>query len=192
MLEWKAKKQTMRHYELQADIYDVQYIDEQKAKIKEILRFMKLEKSDCVLDLGCGTGFLFNHISEKVELLLGLDISQKCLKLAKKRIEYFPNVHLIRADADNMPFYDNIFDKVFVITVLQNMPEPKTTIKEIKSKSKSHSIFAVTGLKKKFTQKKFVSLLESAQLKIISLHTNQQLKGYIAVCTKNPKLGNVC
>ena len=87
MLEWKAKKKTMRHYELQADIYDVQYIDEQKAKIEEILKFMKLEKSDYVLDLGCGTGFLFNHISEKVELLLGLDISQKVLKLAKRRIK---------------------------------------------------------------------------------------------------------
>jgi ubiquinone/menaquinone biosynthesis C-methylase UbiE len=184
MQEWKTKKQTMRHYNLQAEIYNVQYMDEQKAKIAEILKFMKLEQRDCVLDLGCGTGFLFNNISEKVELLLGLDISQKALKLAKKRIKCLPNVFLIRADADNMPFLDNIFDKVFAITVLQNMPKPKTTIEEIKRKSKPNSMFAVTGLKKKFTQKNYISLLESAQLKIISLHTSQQLKGYIAICTK--------
>jgi ubiquinone/menaquinone biosynthesis C-methylase UbiE len=184
MQEWKAKKQTMRHYELQADIYDVQYMDEQKAKIEDILKFMKLEQRDRVLDLGCGTGFLFNYISEKVELLLGLDISQNALKLAKRRIKCLPNVHLVRADADNMPFPDSIFDKVFAITVLQNMPDPKTTIKEIKRKCKPHSIFVVTGLKKKFTQKNYVSLLESAQLQVISFHTNQQLKGYIALCTK--------
>lgn len=184
MQGWKTKKQTMLHYELQAEIYNVQYINEQKAKIEEILKLMKLEERDIVLDVGCGTGFLFNYISEKIELLLGLDISQKALKLAKRVTKFLPNVHLVRADADNMPFPDNIFDKVFAITVLQNMPEPKTTIKEIKSKSKSHSMFAVTGLKKKFTQKNYVSLLESAQLKIISLHTNQQLKGYIAICTK--------
>jgi ubiquinone/menaquinone biosynthesis C-methylase UbiE len=184
MREWKTKEQTMRHYELQAEIYNVQYMDEQKAKIEEILKFMKLEQRDCVLDLGCGTGFLFNHISEKVELLLGLDISQKALKMAKRRIKYLRNVHLVRADADNMPFPNNIFDKVFAITVLQNILEPKKTIEEIKRKSKPHSMFAVTGLKKKFTQKNFVSLLESAKLKIISLNTSQQLKGYIAICTK--------
>ena len=159
-------------------------MDEQKEKSEELLKFLKLEQRDWVLDLGCGTGFLFNYISEKVELLLGLDISEKALKLAKKSLKCLSNVFLVCADADNMPFPDNIFDKVFAITVLQNMPEPKRTVEEIKRKSKPNSMLAVTGLKKKFTQKKYVSLLESTQLKIISLHSNQKLKDYIAVCIK--------
>ena len=184
MQEWKTKKQIMRHYDLQAEIYNLQYMKEQTAKIECIQKFMKLEQTEYALDVGCGTGFLFNHISEKVELLIGLDISHKSLKLAKRRIKCLPNVFLVSADADNMPFSDNIFDKVFAITILQNMPEPKKTIEEIKRKSKPNSMLAITGLKKKFTQKNFVSLLEGAQLKIISLDTNQQLKGYIAGCTK--------
>ena len=40
-----------------------------------------------ILDLGCGTGFLFQHISQKVGFLVGLDISLNTLKEAKKRIK---------------------------------------------------------------------------------------------------------
>ena len=93
------------------------------------------------------------------------------------------NIVLIRADADNTPFLDHIFDKVFAITVLQNMPDPMKTITEMKRVGKPQAIFAVTGLKKKFTQESFVALLERAWLKVVTLNTNQRLKGHVAVCT---------
>jgi len=182
MREWKEKRLTMQHYDRQATIYNVQYLGEQNAKIEDSIKSMRLGSKELVLDLGCGTGFLFMHITEKVGCLVGLDMSQKALQEAKKRTKNMHNIVLVRADADNMPFPDHIFDKIFAITVLQNMPDPTKTITEMKRSSKSQAMFAVTGLKKKFRSENFVALLESAQLKVITLDTNQRPKGHIAIC----------
>jgi len=62
MWEWKEKLGTMRHYDRQAAIYDVQYVGEQNSKIEGILKKIELGSNEIVLDLGCGTGFLFQHI----------------------------------------------------------------------------------------------------------------------------------
>ena len=182
MQEWKEKRGTIRHYDQQATIYDVQYLGEQNSKIEDTLNSMKLESNELVLDLGCGTGFLFQHISKNVGFLVGIDISAKVLREAKKRTKNMPNIALVRADADNTPFPDHKFDKIFAITVLQNMPEPTKTIAEMKRTGKPEAVFAVTGLKKKYTTENFVDLLERAKLKVVTLNTSQRLKGYVAVC----------
>jgi len=183
MQEWKEKRGTIRHYDQQAAIYDVQYSGEQDAKIEDTLSSTELNPNEVVLDLGCGTGFLFQHIDKTIRLLVGLDISSKALREAKKRTKNLSNIVLIRADADYTPFPDHIFDKVFAITLLQNMPDPMKTIIEMKRIGKPQAIFAVTGLKKKFTTKSFVDLLERARLNVVTLNTNQQLKGYVVICT---------
>ena len=183
MREWKEKRGTMRHYDQQAIVYDAQYLREQNAKIEDALSSIELKPSVVVLDLGCGTGFLLQHINKRVGFLVGIDISSKALREAKKSTKNMPNIVLVRADADNTPFPDHIFDKVFAITVLQNMPDPMKTIIEMKRIGKPQATFAVTGLKKKFTTKSFVDLLERARLKVVTLNANQRLKGHVAVCT---------
>jgi ubiquinone/menaquinone biosynthesis C-methylase UbiE len=177
MQEWNKKRRTMRHYDQQAKIYDVQYLEEQTAKIKSALTSIELKSNELVLDMGCGTGFLFSHI-HKAKLLVGIDTSSKALQVAKR----WSNAHLIQTDADNTPFPDNIFDRVFAVTLLQNLPDPMKTILEIKRISKPGAVFVVTGLKKKFTQEGFVDLLERAGLKVSTLNTDEHLKGYVAVC----------
>jgi ubiquinone/menaquinone biosynthesis C-methylase UbiE len=184
MREWKEKRSNMGHYDRQATIYNVQYVGEQDTKIEDILDNLKLESTEFVLDVGCGTGFLFRHINKQAKFLVGLDLSQKALQEAKKCTKNMTNVALILADADNSPFPDRTFDKVFAITLLQNMPDPTKTLSEIKRVSKSQATFAVTGFKKTFTQESFVALLESSRLKVSFLGSNEQLKGHIAVCTK--------
>ena len=173
----------MRHYDQEATIYDAQYLGEQNAKIEDALSNTELKPNELVLDLGCGTGFLFQHIDETIRLLVGLDISSNVLQEAKKRTKNLSNIALVRADADNTPFPDCIFDRIFAITLLQNMPDPLKTISEMKRIGKPQTIFAVTGLKKKFTTKSFVDLLERARLKVVTLNTNERLKGHVAVCT---------
>ena len=104
MREWKQKRNSMQHYDRQAAIYDVQYVGEQNAKIEDILKLLKFDSNELVLDLGCGTGFLFQHINKNVGFLVGVDVSQNALKEAKKRIKNSSNIALVRADADNTPF----------------------------------------------------------------------------------------
>jgi len=184
MTAWKKKREVMRNYDSLAPTYDVQYAEEQNEKMKTALRCVHIKEDRYVLDLGCGTGLLFEHIGKRAKLLVGLDVSTEILKAAKKRAKRFPNVAILRADADLTPFPNEIFDAVFAITLLQNMPNPLSTLQEMRRISKHHAFIAVTGLKKEFTLDAFTRLLNEADLNVSVIKTNNQLKGYVAICRK--------
>ncbi|MEM3699440.1 MAG: methyltransferase domain-containing protein [Candidatus Bathyarchaeia archaeon] len=183
MSVWKKKRSIMRRYDLTAHIYDMRYAEEQTAKIKAALEELAMEKFAWVFDVGCGTGILFDYVTEKAEAIVGLDISKKILLYAKNRAKNFGNLHLVLADADNIPIKDNVFTHVFGITVLQNMPSPTKTLEEIKRVAKENAVIVVSGLKKSFTKEEFEELLRHAHLKPYSLKS-EGLKCYVAVCTK--------
>lgn len=182
MAGWDKKREVMRNYDRSAAVYDAQYAEEQNAKIKAALNHLNLEEDNLILDVGCGTGLLFEHIGESVKLLVGLDISSKILEKAKRYAKRFPNVNIIRADADLMPFPKEVFDAVFAITLLQNTPNPNLTLQEMKRVGKHPSIIVVTGLRKEFSQKTFRKLLLKAGLGAFIMESGEQLKEYVAVC----------
>lgn len=173
----------MRRYDLTARMYDRLYSDEQTAKIDVALENVDVKKQSIVLDVGCGTGLLFNHVAEKAETVVGVDISRKVLLQAKERSRKFVNVHLIQADADNIPFSNQVFSHVFAMTLIQNMPNPIKTLKEVERVTKNDAVIVVTGLKKKFSLEGFVRLLRKIGLNIIEMK-NESLKCYVAICSK--------
>ncbi len=184
MREWSKKLEIMRNYDYSAKVYDAQYREEQNAKIKVALSHLNLREDSLVLDVGCGTGLLLEHLGNSVGLLAGLDLSSGILKEAKKRAKRFPKTALIRADADFTPFPNGIFDMVFAITLLQNMPNPPLTLKEMARVGKASSIIVVTGLRKAYSQNAFRGLLEKAGLEVRIVETDKQLRGYVALCKK--------
>jgi len=180
---WHKKRGVMRRYDVTAGMYDMRYTEEQTAKIEAALKNMKIEKCVLTLDVGCGTGILFDYAADRTGALVGLDFSKRTLFQAKKRVhdKNLDNVHLVQADADNMPFASSIFDKVFAMTVLQNTPNPCETLAEIKRVSMNDALIAVTGLKKIFARQVFGQLLRNAGLKVLTLEDGD-LKCYVAVC----------
>lgn len=172
----------MRHYDRLARIYDAQYADEQESKIEAALGDVRLELNSSVLDLGCGTGLLFRYIGNSVKLLVGIDISPRILTEAKEQARKFKNVALLRAEADHLPFKSQIFDIVFVITIIQNTPNPATTLGETRRISKQDAVVVVTALKKEFTLKILKQLLKKTRLGIKTMKTDNNLKDYIATC----------
>jgi ubiquinone/menaquinone biosynthesis C-methylase UbiE len=130
--------------------------------------------------MGCGTGLLFKHISNSKELLVGLDTSLGLLKRAKTRAKQHRDIVVIRAEADHTPFRNKTFNTIFAITLLQNMPNPTTTLREIKRISKHNATIAITALKKEFTKEMFIQMLENTGLTLAMLETDYKLKDYIA------------
>jgi ubiquinone/menaquinone biosynthesis C-methylase UbiE len=183
MNEWNKKRSVKHRYNLTAHIYDMQYAEEQTAKIEAALESLKIEKHSRVLDAGCGTGLLFEYVADKAETTVGLDTSRKILLQAKKRGKNFQGLHLILADADNMPFNGNIFSHVFAITLIQNMPDPAKTLNEIRRVAKDDAVIVISGMKKAFTLKEFEELLHGAGFSAIVLK-DESLKCYVSVCTK--------
>jgi len=187
MTEWKKKRQTMRHYDQSALVYDSQYYEEQEAKIKVTLKRLTLKEENLLLDAGCGTGLLFPHIADKVKLVVGIDVSRIILKEAEKRVKGQANVAVVRADIDYAPFQNEIFDAAFAITLLQNTPKPHQALNEMKRMTKPDATIVATGLKKAFSRKQFARLLREAGLEIKVLRLNENLKEYVAICTKSSK-----
>lgn len=182
MMGWRQKRRYMRFYNSTAHIYDLRYSEEQLLKIGEALESLKLERKSSVLDMGCGTCLLTSKIHSLAGTILCLDVSKSMLREAKSHLRNLPKVHLVLADADNMPFREGYFDVVFAITLLQNMPIPFITLEEMKRVSKHDAQLVVTGLKKCFTDFSFLKLLEKTSLKVEVLRTDEKLKCYVAKC----------
>jgi len=183
MSEWNKKRLVIRHFDRIATIYDRQYTEEQNAKINAILSHVHLNEKGFILDVGCGTGLLFPVVA-KVQFAIGIDFSSKLLQKAKQHTKKISNTHIIRADSDYLPFQNNIFNLVFAITLLQNIPNPLATLEEIKRTSESQALIAVTALKKEFSEENFKKLLKDTRLKIIKIKTDDKLKDCIAICQK--------
>ncbi|MGB9714306.1 MAG: class I SAM-dependent methyltransferase [Candidatus Bathyarchaeales archaeon] len=183
MGEWTKKRGVMERYDLTAHMYDMRYAEEQKAKFEAALKSLKANNYGKVLDAGCGTGLLFEHVAPKAEMVVGLEVSRKTLLKAKERARGFRNVHLVMADADFMPFRDCAFSTVFAFTLIQNMPDPVKTLEEIGRVVEDSAQIVVTGLKKIFSLQAFENLLHDAGLEIVSLE-EEGLKCYVATCLK--------
>jgi ubiquinone/menaquinone biosynthesis C-methylase UbiE len=187
---WQKKRRVMMRYDATASIYDERYAEEQVAKVEAALKNVKIEKESLVLDVGCGTGILFDHVAEKADAIVGLDLSKKTLLQAKEhtRNESMRDVHLIQADADNMPSRNEVFNVVFAMTILQNTPNPNETLIEIKRVARNGALLVITGLKKIFTKEDFEQLLKNSQLNTLAFE-DEKLKCYVAVCSNSPIVG---
>lgn len=96
--------------------YDIAPLRVQKYLTAEIdFVLSHVEKSDCVLELGCGYGRVLEKLIPKSFKIIGIDVSQDSLTLAKEYTALNPKLHLIQANAKCLPFPKEVFDKVICI-----------------------------------------------------------------------------
>jgi len=88
-----------------------------------------LKEGDRILDLGCGNGRLFELFKNKNIDYVGVDNSEKLIEISKKK---YPDGKFQVADALNLPFLDNYFDKIFSIAVLHHIPSSELRLKFLK------------------------------------------------------------
>lgn len=174
----------MRRYDQSAHVYDTQYFEEQEAKFNTVLHSLRLPHKSRVVDVGCGTGLITNRLVERAELIVGVDFSRRLLQEARKKARSHQRVFLVLADADNLPFADHVFDMVLAITLLQNMPNPRSTLDEINRISKQTAPIVVTGLKKRFAEEDFAEMLKDADLTIDALKPDDKNREYVCICRK--------
>lgn len=119
--------------------YDELYGEEQKKKARLILENINLNKTDLLLDVGCGTGIS----TESFKCIkIGIDPSEELIKQAIKRIP------AIIGKGEKLPFSDNIFDLVVSLTAIHNFEDFKQGIKEMKRVCKKDGMIIITILKK--------------------------------------------
>jgi ubiquinone/menaquinone biosynthesis C-methylase UbiE len=180
---WKQKREVKQRYDITADLYDALHGEEQRAKYKTALENIRFTPQSLVLDAGCGSGLFFPQIADQAEMIAGVDLSRRLLLKALKQTEKIGNADVVLADADHLPFKPGTFNFVFFFTVLQNMPEPKKTLSELKLATKPNGRVVVSALKKAFSLSGFLDMLEAAGLHIESFADEEKLKCYVAVAS---------
>ena len=97
---------------------------------------------DKVLDLGCGNGLFFQFLKD-IDYI-GVDFSEKLIKIARKK---YPKIKFQVADALNLPFPNNYFDKIYSIAVLHHIPSEQFRMqffKEARRVLKPNGFFILT------------------------------------------------
>ena len=87
-----------------------------------------------LLEVGVGTGLSLPMLPKHTEIM-GVDLSEKMLAQAEKRLErenLKDRVKLIKMDATHLQFADNSFDRVLAAYFISCVPEPIKVVKEMK------------------------------------------------------------
>lgn len=138
----------MDYYSVISGSYDGLHKEEQLKKLNIIKKYIKVKKYELLLDIGCGTGISKEVFDCKI---LGIDNS-------KAMVDKFGKSCFL-AEAENLPFKDNMFDIILCITAIHNFNNMEKAVNEIKRVGKRHVQIAISLLKKANNFNKIKGLL---------------------------------
>ena len=116
-----------------------------KKLYKAIVENLHIRTTDTILDIGFGNGYLIRRLSNKnLQKIYGIEISPDMLKVAtkksRKKIEQ-GKVELLLADVQNLPFENDLIDKIYTINTVYFWRDINRGFAEIKRVLKPNGVF---------------------------------------------------
>jgi len=100
--------------------------DEKHSDVKRITEALKFKPTDTVLDFGCGIGRLLKEIAPLCETIFGADVSNVMLANLQTYCYDVSNTFIVPMLSESkLGLFDNQFDKIYSILVLQHMDKAK-------------------------------------------------------------------
>jgi len=122
--DWQAfydqKNETKDGFEIN-DYHDKASFRAHQNAVQDLI---KVPDKGTVLDIGCGSGFFSQGLTENAEVY-GIDISVGMLRHASQK-----KIHAFQAGAEKLPFFDASFDVVMCIGVLHCIADPEPVLKD--------------------------------------------------------------
>jgi demethylmenaquinone methyltransferase/2-methoxy-6-polyprenyl-1,4-benzoquinol methylase len=144
LLEDKARARTF--YKYLSKIYDrVNPLVWTEAMREEALTMIDIQRTDRVLDVGCGTGFATEALIEESDDVHGLDQSPHQLEQAWAKLGKHDPVSFYRGDAERLPFRDDTFDVVWSSGSIEYWPNPVEGLRECRRVAKPGGEVLVVG-----------------------------------------------
>jgi 2-polyprenyl-3-methyl-5-hydroxy-6-metoxy-1,4-benzoquinol methylase len=103
-------------------------------KLRWVTRFVPIDKTSTVLDVGAGDGTLTWSLSQMAGVTVGLDISHALLLRNPS-----PNP-MVQADGARLPFADDAFDVVVEGNFLHYAPDPVSMLREMARVARRHVV----------------------------------------------------
>lgn len=127
----EGEKAVKREYDRLASDYETRWAFYINRSVQETVKWVKLKPRDKILDIGCGTGALLQHIATAFPTvdLNGIDFSREMLQIAKNNLG--PRATLQVANAEKLPFKSHQFDAVLSISSFHYWRNPEKCLTEI-------------------------------------------------------------
>lgn len=109
-----------RVYAIFAHVYDAVVFPFRRLR-HEVANMVDLSAGSRLLDVATGTGQQAFAFAEKAREVVGIDLSEAMLRIARRK-NRCPNVTFQQADAADLPFEDESFDAACVSFALHEMP----------------------------------------------------------------------
>ncbi|WP_193200021.1 class I SAM-dependent methyltransferase [Nostoc sp. MG11] len=123
-----------QQYDQMAHFYDQRW----NTYITKTLTFLKawahISPQATILDVACGTGE-FEHLllnDNPTQQIMGVDISENMLLVAKQKCRNYPNVSFSTASASALPFSSSSFDVVVSANAFHYFDDPDAAFAEMK------------------------------------------------------------
>lgn len=137
-------KRSEKFWNLVASKYDksMKHLEPLYLKIISNIR-QYLNKSDTVMDYGCGTGAISIEIANQVKRVHAIDISNKMLDIAKRKADEqgIDNVEFIQSTIFDERFKKESFDLILAIGLLHLLKENKRSIERVTELLKPGGLF---------------------------------------------------
>ena len=132
-----------------------------------------------ILDLGCGGGLLSEEFAKKNAKVVGIDISDNSIKIAKAHASK-NNLTIIykKGNAENIPIKDNTFDVVVCADCLEHVDNLEKVISEISRVLKNKGLFCYDTINRTFLSKLTVDWIANRILRWQNKHLNVTEKNY--------------
>jgi ubiquinone/menaquinone biosynthesis C-methylase UbiE len=101
---------------------------------EQAIELMEVPSNARVLDVGCGSGWATRLMAMKAERgrVVGIDIADEMIALARETSKPFSNVEFKVASAEKLPFQDGEFSHAFSMESLYYYADVLVALKEIK------------------------------------------------------------
>ncbi len=138
-------ERTIRFWNKISTKYDTIVYEKYKPVYDETIALAKkhLDKSDCVLDFACGTGSVTLELSGSVQQILGIDISDQMIAIAKNKAieQHVENVEFRDIGIFHPSLQAGSFDVIMAFNILQFIKDENALLNRIKQLLSEKGIF---------------------------------------------------
>jgi ubiquinone/menaquinone biosynthesis C-methylase UbiE len=119
------------HYEQITETPDIKGSYEQIARLYSRYHFaIDFCRNKDVVEVACGAGLGLGYLARFAKKVIGGDIDEKNLHMAKNTYSKRENIEVVSLDAHKMPFGDKSFDVVILYEAIYYLSQPESFIGE--------------------------------------------------------------
>jgi len=155
-----------KHFDTIAESYDYYknknkyYYDNLKLLVKNIIVSPEDRR---ILECGCGTGNILDYLNPQEGI--GIDISEKMIRLATEKHKEKQNLTFLQSDIENETIkYNGNLDFVLMIDILEHLKDPISALRNIKKIMRKGTELLIITANRKW--RLFVYILDKLRVKI--------------------------